>query len=106
MTIRTSSGVARMRMEVIIEFTNEDLPAPVAPATRRCGILARLATTYPPSTSLPTPMTIGWSVRRAFWLRSTSPRDTVSRSVLGISMPMADLPGMGLRIRTSELATA
>ena len=30
-----------------------DLPEPVAPATSRCGILARLATTKPPSTSLP-----------------------------------------------------
>ena len=62
--------------------------------------------TKPPSTSLPTPMTIGCSVRVATWLRSTSPRETVSRSVLGISMPIADLPGIGDRIRTSALATA
>ena len=33
--------------------------------------------------------------------RMTSPRATFSRSVLGISMPMADLPGIGDRIRTS-----
>ena len=38
-------GVARMRIEVIIELTKLDLPLPVAPATRRCGILARLAMT-------------------------------------------------------------
>ena len=44
-TMRTSSGVARMRIEVIIELTNDDLPAPVAPATSRCGIRARFATT-------------------------------------------------------------
>ena len=44
-TMRTSSGVARMRIEVIIELTKLDFPAPVAPATSRCGILARLATT-------------------------------------------------------------
>ena len=45
MIIRTSSGVDRMRIEAIIELTNDDLPEPVAPATSRCGILARLATT-------------------------------------------------------------
>ena len=44
-TMRTSSGVARIMIEVIIELTKLDLPAPVAPATSRCGILARLATT-------------------------------------------------------------
>ena len=43
--MRTSSGVARIMIEVIIEFTNDDLPEPVAPATSRCGILAMLAMT-------------------------------------------------------------
>ena len=105
-TRRTSSGVDRMRMDTIIEFTNEDLPAPVAPATSMCGILARFASTNPPSTSLPTPMTMGCSDARAFWERSTSPSATVSRSVLGISMPIADLPGIGERMRTSAEATA
>ncbi len=37
---------------------------------------------------------------------STSPRLTMSRSVLGISMPIADLPGIGDRILTSALLTA
>ena len=37
-----------------------DLPEPVAPATRRCGILAMLATTKPPSTSLPSATVSGW----------------------------------------------
>ncbi len=35
------------------------LPEPVAPATRTCGIFARLASTVLPSTSLPSPTTIG-----------------------------------------------
>ena len=39
-------------------------------------------------------------------LRSTSPSETTSRSLLGISMPMALLPGIGLRMRTSAVATA
>ncbi len=34
-------------------LTATDLPEPVAPATRRCGILARSTTTGAPSMSLP-----------------------------------------------------
>ena len=105
-SIRTSSGVARIITEVIMELMKLDLPEPVAPATSRCGILARLATTKPPSTSLPRPTVIGWWSLRARAERSTSPRETTSLSVLGISMPIADLPGIGDRIRTSALATA
>ncbi len=106
MIIRTSSGVERIRIEVIIELMKLDLPEPVAPATSRCGILARLATTKPPSTSLPSPQTIGWWSPRAMLLRSTSPSETISLSTFGISIPIADLPGIGLRIRTSAEATA
>ena len=104
--IRTSSGVERIRIEVIIEFTNDDLPEPVAPATSRCGIFDMFATTKPPSTSLPSPTIIGWWSLRALPERSTSPRETISLSVFGISMPIADLPGIGDRIRTSADATA
>ena len=104
--IRTSSGVERISTEVISELMQLDLPEPVAPAMSTCGILARLATTKPPSTSLPSPTTIGWWSWRAIGARSTSPRLTVSLSEFGISMPMADLPGIGDRIRTSALATA
>ena len=89
-----------------MEFTKLDLPEPVAPATSRCGIFARFATTKPPSTSLPRPMTIGWWSLRAFADRSTSPSDTISLSTFGISTPMADLPGIGDRMRTSLDATA
>ena len=106
MIIRTSSGVARISSEVIIELMKLDLPEPVAPATSRCGIFARFATTKPPSTSLPSPTTIGWWSLRALAERSTSPSDTISLSTLGISMPTADLPGIGLRMRTSAEATA
>ena len=38
--------------------------------------------------------------------RKTSPNATISRSVFGISIPTADLPGIGERILTSPLATA
>ncbi len=104
--MRTSSGVARVRIEVIRVLMQVDLPAPVAPATRMCGIFARFAQTKPPSTSLPRPTIIGWWSAVAADERSTSPRLTISRSALGISMPIADLPGIGDRMRTSALATA
>jgi hypothetical protein len=42
---RTSSGVARVSTETSSELRQDDLPAPVAPAIRMCGIFARLATT-------------------------------------------------------------
>ena len=83
-----------------------DLPAPVAPAISMCGILARLATTVRPSTSLPRPTTIGWWSLTATGERSTSPRLTISLSAFGISTPIADLPGIGEMIRTSALFTA
>ena len=104
--IRTSSGVARESSETSIELTKLDLPEPVEPATSRCGILARLAQRKWPSMSLPSPITIGCCSARAVPLRSTSPRRTISRSVLGTSMPTADLPGIGARIRTLSVATA
>ena len=59
-TMRTSDGLACISRLVIIELTKLDLPEPVEPATRRCGIFARFARTYPPPTSLPTPIVIGW----------------------------------------------
>ena len=105
-TMRTSAGFARIRMLVIIELMKLDLPEPVAPATSRCGILARLATTKPPSTSLPSPMVIGCMLLAAAPERSTSPSETISRSLLGISMPIALLPGIGDRMLTSFDATA
>ena len=105
--IRTSSGVARDSSETSIELTKLDLPEPVAPATSRCGIFARLALTKWPSMSLPSPMHQRVRARlRAAPLRSTSPSRTISRSVLGTSMPTADLPGIGASSRTLSVATA
>ena len=104
--IRTSSGVDRVRIEVIRLLRQTDLPEPVAPAIRMCGILARFATSTRPSTSLPRPTTIGWWSPIATCDLSTSPRLTISLSAFGISTPIADLPGIGETIRTSALLTA
>ena len=104
--ILTSSGVARASSDTSIELTKLDLPEPVEPATSRCGIFARFHEMYSPSMSLPSAITSGWWSRRVDGSVSTSARRTISRSVLGTSMPTADLPGIGASIRTLSVATA
>ena len=77
-----------------------DLPAPVAPAMSRWGMRARLATTGLPMTSKPSARL---SMDGASWysaLLRMSRRKTVFRTGLGISMPMAALPGMEPTMRT------
>jgi hypothetical protein len=51
--IRTSSGVRRSRIEVRIVLMQPDLPEPVVPAMRMCGMRARSAQTALPAMSLP-----------------------------------------------------
>ena len=82
-------------MLITIEFIDTLFPEPVAPATRRCGIFARSETTGLPNISLPSAsVSLEW-----FFIKlsadTTSLRDTVSRSLFGTSMPMADLPEIG-----------
>ena len=50
---RTSSGFALKRMERIMALIPTDLPAPVVPATKQCGIFAKSATIGLPEISLP-----------------------------------------------------
>ena len=49
----SSSGVVRHRIEQSSELRKTLLPVPVAPATSRCGILARSASAGLPKMSLP-----------------------------------------------------
>ena len=80
---RTSAGVARMRMDMIMAFTDTDLPDPVVPPMSRWGIFARSDTMERPSTSLPMATCKG-PAGASF---STSPRSTVWRVRFGTSMP-------------------
>ena len=73
---RTCSGVDRMSTDVTNELMHDDLPAPVAPAMRRCGIVARLARTGRPEMSLPMATSSGWLARRASLDERMSPSDT------------------------------
>ncbi len=98
---RQSSGLHLYSKLRIITFTPTDLPEPVVPATNKCGILLKSATTASPAISLPN--TIG-NEPFMFWKRSlatTSDIYTVSRPLFGSSKPMYGLPGIASTTRTA-----
>ena len=82
------------------------LPEPVAPAMSRCGILARSTAWAMPATSRPR---ANVSVEPDA-VKSTSSRirrrATMLKSLFGISMPTALLPGIGASIRSERAARA
>ena len=104
--MRTWSGVDRIRIEVSSEFRQLDLPAPVAPAMSTCGIAARFIMIERPLMSRPMATSSGWVALRASSLMRMSPRETIWRRAFGTSTPIACLPGMGARMRTSGVAMA
>ena len=79
MIMRTSSGVDLNSNDKIITFTPTDLPEPVVPATRRCGIFARSATTGTPAMSLPNTIAKSDGLLANFFAPITSERRTISR---------------------------
>ena len=81
-----------------------DLPAPVVPATSRCGIFARSTPIARPATSLPSQTVSGDQSAGGSW--KTSPRWTMRRLAFGTSTPTACLPGIGARMRISVAASA
>ena len=58
----TSSGEDLNRILIIRVLIQTDLPEPVAPAIRRCGILAISVTTFCPAISSPTANVSGASI--------------------------------------------
>ena len=81
-----------------------DLPEPVVPAIRMCGIRARSAHTDAPEMSLPSQTESGLAACG----RSSKMSPSVTRFGLrfGTSTPTACLPGIGARIRISVVASA
>jgi len=59
MIMRTADGSDLYTSDRIMALTPTDLPEPVVPATSRCGILPRSATTGLPAMSLPRVMVSG-----------------------------------------------
>jgi len=103
---RTCSGVVRINNVVMRQLSTLDLPAPVAPAISRCGVVEMLRNTGLPAMSLPTPTSSGCCADFDSGAVSRSPSDTRSRESLGTSMPIAERPGMGATMRTSVAAIA
>ena len=103
---RTWSGVLRISIDVTMQLMQLDLPAPVAPATSRWGIVDRFIITARPAMSRPTATSSGWVAFLASGEARMSPSDTRCRLWLGTSTPMAERPGMGARMRTSAEAMA
>ena len=89
----------------MIELTHTDLPLPVAPAMRTCGIRVRSTIWASPRMSFPSAMGISILGARKFSSRSSSPKPTMARCAFGISMPTACFPGMGATIRTLDAAS-
>ena len=102
--MRTSSGVARSRIEQSTALMQPDLPEPVVPAISRCGILARSQATPAPEMSLPSHAVSG--LEPAAGSPKMSPSVTVLCEVFGTSTPTACLPGIGARMRISVVARA
>src|SRR3989344_546794 len=101
-----SSGPFRYRREVIIAWIATDFPEPVVPATRACGILARLPKTDLPLMLRPRAIVSGlvefWNLISA--RRVASPTSDLLR--FGISMPTKDFPGIGASMRIGWAASA
>ena len=81
-----------------------DLPEPVVPAIKRCGIFARFAMTERPEISLPTAKVSG-SVDFFHSGDSSTPRSlTSAERAFGISTPTERVPGIGASIRILSTA--
>ena len=91
---------------VIIELIQTDLPEPVAPAIKRCGMSSIPEIKILPSTSLPRVRGISDLLFLNSWDSINSLSATESLSLFGTSIPTTVLPGIGASIRKSELASA
>ena len=89
---------------MIIVLIHTDLPDPVAPAIRRCGIFAISATFVFPEISFPTAKLIfdfdSWNSLESIRSRNA----TITFSLFGTSIPTAAFPGIGASIRMSAAA--
>ena len=91
------------KIERIIEFTQTDFPAPVAPAIRRCGVFTRSSSCAFPRMSFPKITGIAILLYSGKSCSIISRKLTIERCLFGTSIPTAARPGIGATIRT-ELA--
>ena len=100
----TSSGLALKRILIISVFIHTDLPDPVEPAMRRCGILAISVVITCPLISIPTANDILDFAFLKFSDSTNSLNVTTDISLLGTSIPIAAFPGIGASILISAAA--
>ena len=81
-----------------------DLPEPVVPAMRMCGMRARSAQTAAPEMSFPSQVETGLAFAGS--VSKMSPSVTMFGARFGTSTPTACLPGIGARMRISVVASA
>ena len=84
----------------------DDLPAPVCPAIKTCGSSDKLSNLGLPAISKPKPTFNGCFAFSASFDDKTSPKETSFLCLLGISIPIALLPGIGASNLTSGVANA
>ena len=89
---------------IIIVLIHTDLPEPVAPAIRRCGILAISATLTFPAISFPTANAIFDRALLNSSDSTSSLNDTATLCLFGTSIPTAAFPGIGASILMSAAA--
>ena len=102
----TSSGFVRINIEVIIQFTQTDLPLPVAPATSKCGVVFISIHLTLPIISFPKPTASKFFSLTSGIFDKTSLKETELLTSLGNSIPIVFLPGIGASILTSLAASA
>ena len=100
----TSSGVALYKILMINVLIQTDLPEPVAPAIKRCGILEISDTITCPARFFPTANAIFDLACANSWFSISSLNITIWFVLFGTSIPIADLPGIGASIRISAAA--
>ena len=102
--ILTSSGFDLYKILVISELIHTDLPEPVAPAIKICGKFAISAITQFPLISLPKATVVFDFFLLNSVVSSTSRIGTGEGFEFGISIPIADFPGIGASILTPGAA--
>ena len=102
----TSSGLAFIKIETIISFIQTDLPEPVAPATKRCGVLSISHHFTLPIISFPSPTASTAELVCLGIASSVSLKVTIWGASLGISIPTVLFPGIGAWILISFFASA
>ena len=100
----TSSGLALIRIEAITQLIHTDLPLPVAPAIKRCGVALISAHLTVPMISFPSPTARIVLSLGAGNLDNISLNETAEFTLLGSSIPIVLFPGIGACILTSLAA--